>query len=244
MKQYTISVDIAKRRDFTAIQIYRDTPELIKGDPNANAPDKIFHFQDLVYQYKVQDITYSDLISVIVRLLQDKKLSYNNDLIVDGTGVGQAVVDLMRDNGLRPIPIVATGGGQARPIYADAGKVFSGSNGSTFGLRILREWHVPKVDMVQAGQVAMERHLVRIAPNVAFLDDFRKQLGNFKGKFNEMTKYTSYNAEDDNIHDDFITAYLQAMWWTRNRAENAIKQGEGEDSPFTQDITEWNALDR
>lgn len=239
MSQYIVAVDIAKRRDYTAIQIYRDTPELIKGDARANSLDKHFHHQDLVYQFKGQDMRYQDLAMHIVRLLSDKKVQNNNDLIVDGTGVGVAVVDIFRERGLNPIPIVATAGGSARPIYSDIGNIL-GNGPALKGMKTVSEWHVPKVEMVQAGQVAMEQHLVRIAPNVSHLEDFKEQLMGFKGRFNENTNYTKYDAEDDDVHDDFITCYLMAMWWARTKSENTLAQrlsGAG-------DNTKWNPMDR
>ena len=239
MSQYTVSVDIAKKRDFTGIQIYRNTPVHIDGDPRANAPDRIFHYQDLVYQFKAQDMRYQDLATHLARLLSDKKLQNNNDLIVDGTGVGVAVVDIMRDKGLTPIPIVATGGGDAHPVYAEAGNIF-GHGDKLRGMRTVAEWHVPKVEMVQAGQVAMEQHLFRPAPNVKHLEEFKEQLMNFKGKFNEKTDYTAYNAEDDEVHDDLITCFLQAMWWVRNKAENKIAARMSNEP----DVTQWNPLER
>lgn len=238
MSQYTVSVDIAKRRDFFAIQVYRDTPELIKGDVNANAPDRIFHYQDLVYQFKAQDMRYQDFATHLVRLLSDKKLQNNNDLIVDGTGVGVAVVDIFRDKGLTPIPIVATSGGEAHPVFADAGNIF-GSGEKLRGMRTVSEWHIPKTELVQAGQVAMEQHRFRPAPNIRHLDDFRDQLMNFKGKFNEKTQYTKYNAEDDEVHDDFITCFLMAMWWVRNKGENAMVRKFSNEK----DETDWNPLE-
>lgn len=239
MSQYVVSIDIAKRRDFTAIQIYRDTPELIRGDKAAHAPDRQFHYQDLVYQFKGQDMRYQDLAMHVVRLLSDKKVNNNNDLIVDGTGVGVAVVDIFRERGLNPIPIVATSGGTARPVYADIGNIF-GTGEQLKGMQTVSEWHVPKVEMVQAGQVAMEQRLVRIAPNVNHLDDFREQLQGFKGRFNEKTNYTRYDAEDDDVHDDFITCYLMAMWWIRTKSENTLAQRlTGE-----KDNTTWSPMDR
>ena len=241
MSQYVISIDIAKRRDFTAIQIYRDTPELIRGDRAANAPDRHFHFQDLVYQFKGQDMRYQDLAMHVVRLVSDKKVANNNDLIVDGTGVGVAVVDIFRERGLNPIPIVATAGGTAKPVYADIGSIFGNGTGEQLkGMHTVSEWHVPKVEMVQAGQVAMEQRLVRIAPNVNHLDDFREQLQGFKGRFNERTNYTRYDAEDDEVHDDFITCYLMAMWWIRTKSENALAQRLTGET----DNVKWSPMDR
>ena len=219
MVGFIISCDIAQRRDYTALQVYRRTPTISRTD------DKEFVFQDLVYQAKWQGITYTDLAHRLVQIVNRRDVVGNNTLLVDGTGVGVAVVDVLRDNGLLPVPIVATSGGQARPLYANVGEIFKES-GKIRGMQTIKEWHVPKVEMVQSGQVAMEQQIVRVAPNVDYLDDFKEQLFGFKGKFNEKTHNTKYENETEGLHDDFITCYLQAMWWVYHGvSEQRVEHG-------------------
>lgn len=235
--RYIVSCDVAQKSDYFAVQIYRDTPTLELGDSRANERDRVLHKWDLVHQDQWQGITYIEMADRLVKLTNQRKLENNHDLLIDGTGVGVAVVDLIRDRGLRPIPIVATAGGQARPVYMEAESLF-GWGQKLVGLKTIKEWHVPKVELVQAGQVAMEQRILRVAPNINYAKELEDQLMGFKGRFNDRTLYTKYNAETDKLHDDLITCFLMAMWWANRKKENALGNRE------TEDVTDWSPLRR
>lgn len=235
--RFIVSVDVAQKRDYCAIQIYRDTPDLVLGDARASEKDRIFHHWDLVFQDQFQGVSYTELADRLVKLTQSKKLANNHDLLIDGTGVGVAVVDLLRQRGLLPIPIVATSGGQARPVYQEAETIF-GWGVKMAGLKTVKEWHVPKVELVQSGQVAMEQRVVRVAPDIKYREELQEQLMGFKGRYNDKTLYTKYNAKTEDLHDDLITCFLQAMWWANRRKENELSHTE------TEDVTDWSPLRR
>jgi len=53
-KEYICSVDIAKKRDYTTIQIYRNGKDIIHHPAETGRPDQAVSFLDLVYQVKMQ----------------------------------------------------------------------------------------------------------------------------------------------------------------------------------------------
>jgi len=162
---------------------------------------------------------------------------HNTQLIVDGTGVGEVVVDIMREQGLYPLPIVFTGGTNVRPVYADFGKVFG--SGTSMQATVLKEIHVPKEDLVHAGVLIMEQKRLRLASNLQHEDDFKRQMVSFKGKVNETTGRKKYENEFDDIHDDFVVTYLMACWWMTYSHASANQDNEIEDN---QDAS-WNPMD-
>lgn len=238
--QYVVSCDIAQKYDFFAIQIYRDTPELRPAEIQAGVKEKIEHKWDLVYMDQMNGIPYNIMADKLVKLVTQPRLYQNHDLIVDGTGIGVAVVDELRDRGLMPIPIVATGGGKVNVVYEDMANMFKWT-GKFRGFQTVKEYRVPKVEMVQCGQVALENKMVRLAPNLPYTEAFKEQLVGFKGRFNDKTMYTKYNAATEDLHDDLITCFLQAMWWVSNKKENSLKRDNQEN---TEDMPEWSPLKR
>jgi hypothetical protein len=216
-KEYIIAVDIAKKRDYTTIQVYRITPDVRHFPRESGRSDQIVAFLDLVYMAKYQAIRYTEQAAAVMELMKRVNLIDNAQLLVDGTGVGEAVVDIMREQGLMPLPIVFTGGNEARPVYAEFGKVFGGSSTMFRTASVLKEMHVPKEDLVHAGMIIMQQGRMRVAPNIQHSDDFKRQLMSFKGKVNEKTGRTKYENETDDIHDDFVVTYLMAAWWMTYR---------------------------
>jgi hypothetical protein len=240
-KEYICTVDIAKKRDYTTIQIYRDSPDVRHFPQESGRDPMVINYLDLIYQTKMQAVRYTDQVRIIRDLLNHLDLIKNCQLIVDGTGVGEPIVDMMRENGLMPFPIVFTGGTEARPVYADFGKVFGGSSasfGRFMGTQVLKEMHVPKEDLVHAGMIIMQQKRMRFASNLQHVEDFKLQVARFKGPVNEKSGHRSYNNETDDIHDDFVVTYLMAAWWITYR-----RVTEKERVIHTENTTDWNPYD-
>ena len=113
-------------------------------------------------------------------------------LIVDYTGVGRAVVDLMKQEKLSPIALTITGGTEATK---------EGMN-----------WHVPKRDLIFALIVAFQKKMIKIAKSLKDADTLEKELVNFKMKVNIKTGHDSYEAWRDGVHDDLVLAVAMAVY--------------------------------
>lgn len=217
LAQYLVVIDVAKKQDATSIQIWRNTPEFLKGDERVYLQDRIFHYFDLVFQTKMEKIPYTDQADKIKALMDSEAMKNNSELIVDGTGVGEAIIDILRSKSLRPTPIVFTGGDQLNIKYEKNLRRFGGFGAGIGTMQVIRQLDVPKKDLVAAGQTMIQQCRLRIAPEVQYANDFRKQLVHFKGKVNEKTGYTSYNNDNPEVHDDFTVCFLMAMWYFRYR---------------------------
>lgn len=116
----------------------------------------------------------------------------NKVYLVDGTGVGRAVVDMLRAADLPIVPIVITGGNEA-------------SEGS---------WgrHVPKRDLVSALQVLMQSGRLKVANGLAEGPTLVKELQNFKYKVTSSANAT-YGAWREGTHDDLVLAVALCTWW-------------------------------
>jgi hypothetical protein len=240
-KEYICAVDIAKKRDYTTIQLYKSSQSILHHPVELGRPDQILSFLDLVYQVKMQAVRYTEQSRVIRELLGRIKLLHNTQLLVDGTGVGEAVVDIMREDGLNPLPIVFTGGSSVQPVYSDFGAVFGQGRGENRLNRaqVLKEIHVPKEDLVHAGMLVLEQNRLRLAANLQHEDDFKRQMLAFKGKVNEKTGRKKFENESDDIHDDWVVTYLMACWWSTYSRASDKKDIVVHD----QQDASWNPLD-
>lgn len=209
MREYLLSWDVAQKQDKTALQLWRRTPSIVPG--NRIAEDRVFNYLDLVYQREMEGVPYTEQCKAVQELLNGERMKNNCDLVIDGTGIGQAVVDIMREHGLEPIPIVFTSGLTMNVKYAEATRRFGGF-GKTLDLRTIAELCVPKVDMIHAAKVLLEQNRIRIATGVANAEEFKKQLLHFKGKVNERGN-VSYGNDAEAKHDDWVACFIMACWF-------------------------------
>jgi len=203
--------------------IFKDNAQILNGNKTLQTPDKVIHYYDIVKIEKYHGLGYEEGADRIATVMQSPQLRLNTDLLIDGTGIGDAVVELVRKRNLFPIPIIFSGGKAPVEHYAEFGSVFKGQNNTLTGVQIVENISVPKKDLVDAGKVMLQQGRLRTAPG-KWNEEFKKQLQGFKGKLNEKTKNTIYEAETETLHDDLVVVFLMGAWWIKNRREKGIKE--------------------
>jgi len=99
------------------------------------------------------------------------------ETVIDQTGVGRPVVDLLREAGVDPVAITITGGDQVIRVSE-------------------REYRVPKRDLVGAVQSAMQTRRVQAAASLPDWPVLKRELANFKARIG-LNGHDSYGAGDD-----------------------------------------------
>jgi len=118
-------------------------------------------------------------------------------LVVDNTGVGVAVTDLLKGKGLRFTPVTITGGDRAHKASGN--------------------WRVPKRDLVSALEVPFHTGELRVAKGLKLWPVLREELVNFRRKINLKSAHDSYEHWRETDHDDLVLATALACWWTTRR---------------------------
>ena len=113
------------------------------------------------------------------------------DLIVDATGVGRGVIDIMRGRSLRPIAITITGGHEVNRV-------------SDFDMR------VPKTELVSALIAVSQEDRLRIAPDLKLRDVLTQEIAAFSPR-HTATGQTTYEGRDG-VHDDLVLAASIGVW--------------------------------
>lgn len=224
MKKYLITMDPGKKQDPAAVQVYRSTPVLQYAEPLLAQPQKVIVKDDLIMQYSLSDKRYTYLGRFISDLMQRKQLVSQTVLVFDATGVGEAVKDILYDQGIQSmLPIVYTAGGKVTYAYRDTqDKRFVGAKAAYLDYKQIDEIHVPKSDMVDAAIRAMEQEQVRLAEGLPYGDQFRLQLTEFTGKMNAKG-YTSYNNSSEEIHDEWVNCFMMRSWYRYFFREEIVK---------------------
>ena len=203
--------------------LMHDNAVIVYGNKTLGSPDRVLHYYDIKLIEKYHGLSYEGMADRIAMLMNTPQLRMNTDLLIDGTGVGDAAVEMIRKRGLYPIPIIFGGGNEPKEHYEQFGRVFNNTSGTMAGAKVLDYISIPKKDLVDAGKVMIQQGRLRVAPG-RWNDDFQKQLLKFKGKVNETTHRTKYEAETEEDHDDLVVVFLMGSWWILNRKEKGIPE--------------------
>ena len=134
------------------------------------------------------------------------------ELIVDGSGVGAAAVDVLVDAGLQPVPVIITSGTEVH--RRDQG-------GFT----------CPKLDLVTVIQLLLEQQRLQIPATLPHAETLAAELRNFKYDFSPSGRMRfgagPSGGEDvlwrgDGSHDDLILATALAAWHAERQTPTEI----------------------
>jgi hypothetical protein len=198
--------------------IFKICAEIVPGVQTMETPDRLINYYEIKVIEQYQSLGYEEMADRVAVMMRNPELRLNADLLVDGTGVGDAAVELIRKRGMYPIPIIFSGGEAPREHYAEFGSMFK--NGSFGGAKVLQGISVPKKDLVASGKVMLQQGRLKVAPG-RWKETFLQQLQKFRGKVNEETRRVKYEAEMEQDHDDLVVCYLMGAWWITNRKGQA-----------------------
>jgi hypothetical protein len=116
-------------------------------------------------------------------------------LVTDATGVGVAVLDLLRDANLDPIPITITAGDRA---------TYEGGH-----------HRVPKRDLVAVVQVLLQTERLTIAAALPEAEVLVQELLGFEVRITSAGN-DSFGAWREGMHDDLVLAVALACWLGEN----------------------------
>ncbi|HYI96373.1 MAG TPA: hypothetical protein VEX68_22710 [Bryobacteraceae bacterium] len=163
-RTYVVGLDLGQKRDYSAVAvlelaqtIYEDRRDPVTYD---FVREECFR---LVYLERVELGTpYPDVVEHVAGLVADERLA-DCTLVVDATGVGAPVVDLLKKAKLpcRLMPVMITGGSHDRP-------------GPTGG------YHVPRRELLTGLQVLFDEGRLQIARRMPMAEALVRELTGFK----------------------------------------------------------------
>ena len=172
-----ISVDLGQATDFTAISVIKREGEELQ----------VIHLErfplGMAYPEQVKRIT--DLYKKLKEIYKEVPT-----LVLDRTGVGRGIVDLLQD--VRLISITITGG---NVVTKDG-----------------RNWNVPKRDLIHGLVVQFQTGKIKIVRSLPDAEILIKELLNFKMKVNITTGHDSYEAWREGIHDDLVLSVAMGAY--------------------------------
>ena len=136
---------------------------------------------------------YPDIVDRVRQVARARELAGRCTLVMNATGVGAPVLDLLRraDLGCGIEPVILTGGERE----SHAGGV----------------WHVPKRDLVSGLQTMLEKRELGLPKRLPAARELGKEIADMGVKVSDRGR-VSYGAWKAGEHDDLVVATALACW--------------------------------
>ncbi|MBX5221276.1 hypothetical protein HJC04_13255 [Rhizobium sp. NLR8a] len=185
--KFYVGLDLGQAADFTAIAIVEKT------DGGLTVP----HLD------RVRGLPYPRLVTMTADLMARPELRGHSQLIVDATGVGRPVLDMLRSSELQPVAVTIHGGAKVQ------------------GSR--RAPRVPKRDLVNCLLVALQGGVLKISSELQHAATLARELTEMRRKLS-AAGHDSYGVWREGEHDDLVLALALAVW-------QAERGGHGHQTP-------------
>src|SRR5262245_56965307 len=186
MNNYYLGLDLGQSQDFTAVTVLERSVDEKEIEKPTYA---IRHLQRFPL-----GTPYTTIVASMQNMTALPPVR-GAPVVVDHTGVGRAVVDILRRANL---------GGRLVPVRITAGfAVTEQENG---------DWHVPKKELVTCLQVLLQNQRLKIAESLPEAATLVRELSTFQVKIT-LAANESFGAWREGAHDDLVLATALATWW-------------------------------
>ena len=190
MPTFFLGLDLGQTADYSALIVAEKiTPKPARPPADSRPRYDIRHIERFPL-----GTPYPAIVDATVAILERPELGTDVRLIMDGTGVGRAPVDMFRTR-IRQ---------RAYPVTITNGDAVSKSDDGYF--------RVPKRDLVGVVQVLLQSKRLRFAQGLQLVSLLTKELTNFHVKIDPETAHDSYSAWRTGVHDDLVLALALAVW--------------------------------
>jgi len=180
-----IGVDLAQTHDYSAISISECT---------TSVDDRPIHAVRHLERLPIG----TDYTRQVERIRELVALKPGSELVVDQTGVGRAVIDIMREKGLKPRAVTITGGDHVARDETS------------------REYRVPKRDLVTAMQLSLQTQRLKVAKSLRDAQRWADELLAFQVEITASGHDRYGNDATLAGHDDLVIATALCVWWGEN----------------------------
>lgn len=199
--QYIAGLDLGQAQDYTALAVLEQTTT---PDPE--------DYHRRVRCYAVRQLkrfplgtSYTAVCARLVEMFQNPVLK-NSTLVVDQTGVGRPVVDMLKRSKIEA---------HIRPVTITAGQASAPADGGG--------WNVPKKELASTLQVLLQSRRLKVATSLPEAETLVKELQAFRVKINVANASESFESWRERDHDDLVLAVAIAAWEGEHVQEFAME---------------------
>lgn len=193
-----LGLDIGQAADYTAL--VADDVRMEQVDTDERGAPVV----DLLHRVRYAErlplaMSYPDMVQRVIKITQTPAMA-DCKLVIDATGVGRPVVDMLRSARVPLFPVMITAG-MKETFDTDTGF-----------------WHVPKRELVSKVQVVLGHGRLRFA-KLPESETIKREFQNFKLKMTAKGNET-YEAWRSGDHDDLVLAVALAVYFGERYRSN------------------------
>jgi hypothetical protein len=214
MTTHLIGLDLGQSMDFSALAVVHRAwtwPGHVQGEPFDPRSSQLRHEIPFLQRWPLGTPYPAIVQSVVERFhkVQEDRECDQVTLVIDETGVGRPVLDMLRRERIRTVGITITGGQSvSQPHGGD-------------------EMSVPKRDLASALIVAAQSGFLKVSSELYLANDFEEELAAFGYELNRQTGRASYESQSPDVHDDLVMAAAIALWYSTSRLPQRFSGGGG-----------------
>jgi hypothetical protein len=193
-----VGVDLGQAKDFTAVAVLERAEVLGEWDAGMYAHRKHVELRLRYLERMPLGTPYPRVAERVVKITRSAEMAGRCILVVDATGVGRPVVDLLKRE--RP-------GCTLMPVNITGGASESRSRGY---------YGVPKRDLVTGMQVLLQSGGLQIASGIPHGATLATEMADMRAKVTAAGN-TQFGAWREGAHDDLVLAVALACWGARRK---------------------------
>jgi hypothetical protein len=187
---YIAGLDLGRPHEFTALSVLERTEVPVCNDPSR----MVRHYAVRHLERLPPATPYAEVFARLAEVFAAPPLR-GSRLVVDYTGVGRPVLDMLRK---------AKVGAQVIPLFVTAGhRHTSDERGG---------WCVPRQELAATLQVLLQSRRLQVTPALPEVAMLVRELAAFQVKVTVTTKEEELAAWREGTHDDLVLAVAVAAW--------------------------------
>ncbi len=192
MSRFYVGLDLGQKRDHSAVAVVEKLER-----PRPYGPPDFVAFLVRHVERMPLGMTYPQVVGRVCAMVGMRGMRGQCELVVDATGVGAPVVDMLRREG--PTCDISS-------VTITGGEKESGGPGYGGG-----HYNVPKRDLIASVQLGLEKGELRIAQTLRGADALVEELVDVRKTYRESGR-DRVGAEGTGEHDDLVIALALACW--------------------------------
>lgn len=194
--KYSICLDVGAEQDhsvFTVLERKHHMKPELAHRYNENDTIGLPHYNLVFLEQLPLKTSYPAIIERTQDILENPVIKNNNHFLIDASGVGNPLMQMMYSKGLAPIGVVIV-------------------SGLTVNAREGGGYNVPKRDLVTSLQAVMNSRRLQIPKNLPNIEQLRSQILNFKMK-QKQSGSIGFEAASERVHDDIVMSLAINIWY-------------------------------